>query len=107
MKILISNDDGFMSPGIELLTTIMRRFGDVTVVAPDSGRSGQSSAFTIGKPLRMDKVSEEPGLRRYVCSGTPTDCVKLALHEFFADEKPDLLVAGINHGANTSTAILY
>lgn len=107
MKILISNDDGIGSPGINLLTRVMRTIGDVTVVAPDGGRSGMSSAFTVSKPLRLDKVFEEPGLVKYVSNGTPTDCVKLGLNEIFADEKPDLLVAGINHGANSSTAVLY
>ena len=107
MKILISNDDGIDSPGIQLLTRIMRGFGDVTVVAPDGGRSGMSNAFTVGKPLRMDKISEEPGLVRYVSNGTPTDCVKLGINEVFNNELPDLLVAGINHGANSSTAVLY
>lgn len=107
MRILISNDDGIGSPGLDVLTRVMRRLGDVVVVAPDGGRSGMSNAFTVGKPLRMDKVSEEPGLVRYVSNGTPTDCVKLGLNEVFVNEKPDLLVAGINHGANSSTAVLY
>jgi len=107
MHILISNDDGWGAKGILTLVRVMRRFGDVTVVAPDGPRSGQSNAMTVGAPVSLDLVSEEEGLRVYTCSGTPTDCVKVALHQLFPAGGPDIVCSGINHGDNGTINVLY
>jgi 5'-nucleotidase len=105
--ILITNDDGLAAKGIKALTEYMRPLGDVVVVGPDGPRSGMSSAITVTLPTRLHKVHEEEGLKIYRCSGTPVDCVKLALHVIFKDKHPDLLVTGINHGTNSSISVVY
>ncbi len=107
MEIFITNDDGYRAPGLAALVEIMRPYGNVTVVAPAEGQSGMSSAMTVKLPVRLHKMVEEKGLTTYACSGTPTDCVKLAMHCLFNDKKPDLLVSGINHGSNASIAVIY
>lgn len=104
--ILITNDDGADAPGIKVLTELMMQIGDVIVMAPDGARSAQSNALTVTHPIRFTKLEEKPGLTRYSCTGTPTDCVKLALNEVF-DRKPDLLVSGINHGSNSAINVIY
>ncbi|OIP82489.1 MAG: 5'/3'-nucleotidase SurE [Porphyromonadaceae bacterium CG2_30_38_12] len=104
--ILITNDDGDAARGIAVLTQIMMQLGDVVVMAPDGPRSGQSNAITVSEPLRYRKIEEREGLVRYICTGTPTDCVKLALHDIL-DRKPDLLVSGINHGSNAAINVIY
>ena len=107
--ILISNDDGITAPGIAVLVRVMRRIGEVVVVAPDSPQSGMGHAITIGHPLRLDssRLFEEDGVEAYECSGTPADCVKLAKHMVLKDRTPDLVVSGINHGSNSSVNVLY
>ena len=77
--ILITNDDGDTAPGINVLTKLMMQIGNVVVMAPDGPRSGQSNALTVNHPIRYKKLEERDGLIRYACTGTPTDCVKLAL----------------------------
>lgn len=104
--ILISNDDGIDAPGILFLTKVMMNIGDVLVVAPDGPRSGQSNAITVTHPFRHSLVEEKEGLKRYVCTGTPTDCVKLAFNELI-ERKPDLVVSGINHGSNAAINVIY
>lgn len=104
--ILITNDDGDTANGIQVLTRLMMQLGDVVVMAPDGPRSGQSNAITVSHPLRYTKIEEREGLVRYKSNGTPTDCVKLALHDIL-DRKPDLLVSGINHGSNAAINIIY
>jgi len=104
--ILITNDDGHDANGIEVLTRLMTQIGDVVVVAPDGARSAQSNAVTVTHPIRFKKTEEKEGLIRYVCTGTPTDCVKLALNEI-VDRRPDLVVAGINHGSNSAINVIY
>ncbi|MDO9152633.1 MAG: 5'/3'-nucleotidase SurE [Paludibacter sp.] len=104
--ILITNDDGDTAKGIEVLTSIMMKLGDVIVMAPDGPRSAQSNALTVTHPIRFKKLEEKEGLVRYSCTGTPTDCIKLALNEV-VDRKPDLLVAGVNHGSNAAVNIIY
>jgi 5'-nucleotidase len=79
----------------------------VVVVAPDSPQSGMGHAITIGKPLRLDKVDIYENTEMYRCSGTPVDCVKLAVNKVFKGQKPDLCVSGINHGLNNSINVLY
>lgn len=103
--ILICNDDGYQAKGINELVKMVRHFGDIIVCAPDGARSGQSRAFSM-TPLTLKKISEEPGLTVYACSGTPVDCVKMAYHQV-CPRKPDLVLGGINHGDNASTNSHY
>lgn len=105
--ILVSNDDGIEARGIRTLIEIMQELGDVIVVAPDSPQSGMGHAITIGNTLRLTKTDIYPEIISYKCSGTPADCVKLAKHHVLKDNKPDLVVSGINHGSNTSISVLY
>lgn len=105
--ILVVNDDGITAPGIKALIEVMQEIGNVVVVAPDSPQSGMGHAITIGKPLRLDKVDLYEGVEMYKCSGTPVDCVKLAVNVIFKGKKPDLCVSGINHGLNNSINVLY
>ena len=106
-RILVVNDDGIDAPGIRALIEVMREIGDITVVAPDGPQSGMGHAITIGKPLRLDKVNLYEGVEMYKSSGTPVDCVKLAVNQIFRGEKPDLCVSGINHGLNNSINVIY
>jgi 5'-nucleotidase len=105
--ILVVNDDGITAPGIKALMDTMAEIGRVVVVAPDSPQSGMGHAITIGKPLRLDRVEVYDGIEMYSCSGTPVDCVKLAVNKVLKGQKPDLCVSGINHGLNNSINILY
>src|ERR1700753_3370982 len=105
--ILVVNDDGITAPGIKALLETMQQIGKVVVVAPDSPQSGMGHAITIGKPLRLDAVDIYDGIESYRCSGTPVDCVKLAVNKIFKGKKPDLCVSGINHGLNNSINVLY
>ncbi len=104
--ILITNDDGADAKGIAVLTRLMTQLGDVVVVAPDGPRSAQSNALTVTHPIRFKKIEESEGLTRYSCTGTPTDCVKLALNEIL-ERTPDMLVSGINHGSNSAINVIY
>ena len=105
--ILVVNDDGIAANGIRNLIKIMNDFGDVVVVAPDSPQSGKSHAITLEETIRCDKVKIDNGPQtEYSCSGTPVDCVKLALNKLL-DRKPDLCVSGINHGSNSSINVIY
>lgn len=105
--ILVSNDDGITAPGIGFLVQVMKEIGKVVVVAPNSPQSGMGHAITVGNSLRLDKVNVFDGIEAYECSGTPADCIKLAKHYVLKNERPDLVVSGINHGANTSVSVLY
>lgn len=104
--ILVTNDDGYQAKGIAALAEAMRDLGEVIVFAPDTHRSGMSSAITTTHPLRAWMYKKEEGFTGYACNGTPSDCVKLALNEF-VDRKPDLLVSGINHGSNAGISVIY
>jgi 5'-nucleotidase len=105
--ILVTNDDGISAPGIRNLIRIMNDFGEVVVVAPDKPQSGMGHAITIEATLRCDKVVIDKGHQvEYACSGTPVDCVKLAINQLM-DRKPDLCVSGINHGSNSSINVIY
>lgn len=106
MKILITNDDSIHAPGLMALVDCASGFGDVTVVAPAVPQSGQSSAITVQHPLRINNVGQYRGAELYTVTGTPVDCVKLALNSLF-DEKPDLILSGINHGSNSGNCIVY
>jgi 5'-nucleotidase len=105
--ILVSNDDGITSKGIRVLVSIMKRLGEVVVVAPDSPQSGMGHAITIGETLRRVEEDIFEDVQAYKSSGTPADCVKLAKHHVLKDRTPDLVVSGINHGSNTSISVLY
>ena len=104
--ILVSNDDGVEAPGIKFLVETLRSVADLLVVAPDSPRSGFGCSITAMHPINYKILREDPGLKICSCSGTPTDCIKLALN-VFTDRKPDLVVAGINHGDNSSVNVHY
>lgn len=104
--ILVTNDDGIDAPGIHELIQCVAVFGDVVAVAPDGPRSGQSSAISVNKVLTMTEHPDFNGAKMYSVEGTPVDCVKLALH-VLADRKPDLLLAGINHGSNSGNNVIY
>lgn len=105
--ILVVNDDGISANGIRNLIQIANDFGDVVVVAPDSPQSGKSHAITIEDTIRCEKVFFDDGPQKeYACSGTPVDCVKLAINKIL-DRKPDLCISGINHGSNSSINVIY
>jgi len=105
--ILVTNDDGITAPGIRMLIEIMNEIGEVVVVAPDSPQSAMGHAITINSTLHCDKINVTEGPQQeYSCSGTPADCVKLAINELL-DRKPDLCVSGINHGSNSSINVIY
>jgi 5'-nucleotidase len=102
MRILVTNDDGYLATGIQVLAEAARELGDVEVVAPDREQSATSHSLTLHHPLRVRTPSE--GV--HVVDGTPTDCVVLALGELLP-EKPDFVLSGINHGANLGDDVLY
>jgi 5'-nucleotidase len=104
--ILVTNDDGITSPGIRNLIEAAKGLGKVIVVAPDKAQSGMGHAITIGNPLRMDKVDMFGDVEAWQTSGTPVDCVKLAVDKIL-HRKPDLCISGINHGANHSINVIY
>ena len=102
MHILLSNDDGYLAPGLEALRRELSNLGDITVVAPDRNRSGASNSLTLDAPLRVEQI--RPSV--YAVNGTPTDCVHVAITGLL-DEEPDMIVAGINQGANLGDDVLY
>ena len=104
--LLLSNDDGVSAKGINFLIETLRPVADLLVVAPDSPRSGAGCAISSVVPIHYDVLRREPGLTVCSCTGTPVDCVKLALN-VFTDRKPDLVVGGINHGDNSSVNSHY
>jgi 5'-nucleotidase len=105
--ILVTNDDGVSAPGIQSLIAIMAEIGDVVVVAPDKPQSAMGHAITINSTLYLNKISKDGDpITTYSCSGTPVDCVKLAVNEILK-QKPDLCVSGINHGSNSSINVIY
>lgn len=105
MRILVSNDDGVFAPGLSALVTALQAVGEVVVVAPDRERSAISHAITMHKPLRAQPVNIA-GCTGWAVSGTPADCVMLGLRELL-DEPPDLVVSGINRGANLGEDVWY
>jgi 5'-nucleotidase len=105
--ILVTNDDGITAPGLRTLIRVMNTLGDVVVVAPDGPQSGMGHAVTINETLYCNQVRIDEGPQKeYKSSGTPADCVKLAVSELL-DRKPDLCVSGINHGSNSSINVIY
>lgn len=105
--ILITNDDGIVAPGIRALIAVMKEIGEVVVVAPDSPQSAMGHAITINNTLKLERVHIDNEIEQeYSCSGTPVDCVKIAVNEVLK-RKPDLCVSGINHGSNSSINVIY
>ena len=105
--ILVTNDDGINAPGIRTLISVVKNIGDVIVVAPDSPQSGMGHAITINSTLHSSRITPKNSeIIEYSCSGTPADCVKLAINELMP-RKPDLCVSGINHGSNSSINVIY
>ena len=104
MRILITNDDGIQSEGIQLLEEIARQFSDdVWVVAPNREQSGKGHALSLTEPIRFRKVGE----KHFAVDGTPTDCVMIAIHQIMKDQKPDLVLSGINRGCNLAEDMTY
>ncbi len=106
MKILITNDDGYAAPGIQILYETLQKNHEVTLVAPDREKSAVGHGISLNNPLRIESVRLDNGSKGYAVNGTPADCVKLALFELFATP-PDLVIAGINPGSNTGVNINY
>ena len=100
--ILISNDDGYQSGGIRYLVSFLSDMADILVCAPDGGRSGYSCAFSAVPPLYLHRRDNIPGAVVWSCSGTPVDCVKIALDQLLDGRMPDLVIGGINHGDNST-----
>lgn len=105
--ILVSNDDGINAPGIHRLVDYIADHGRIIVVAPDGPKSGQSSALTVNTPLRITRHPDYNGAEMYSVNGTPVDCVKLGIHAILNGVRPDLVLAGINHGSNAAINVLY
>src|SRR5689334_16846445 len=102
MRILLSNDDGYFAPGLAVLAETLSSLGEVVVVAPERDRSGASNSLTLDRPLAVRKSH----LGFHYVNGTPTDCVHLAITGLL-DELPDMVVSGINHGANMGDDTIY
>ena len=103
LKVLLSNDDGVYAEGIHALAYALADLAEIVIVAPDRNRSGASNSLTLDQPLRVTNI--EPNT--YSVQGTPTDCVHFALNELLKDDLPDLVLSGINHGANLGDDVLY
>ncbi len=103
MKILLSNDDGVHAEGLNMLAKELADLAEIIIVAPDRNRSGASNSLTLETPLRVSQFSDNV----YAVQGTPTDCVHFALNELLKDDLPDLVLSGINHGANLGDDVLY
>ena len=105
-NILVTNDDGIYSPGIFALWSAVKELGTVTVVAPDTEKSAVGHAITISDPIRIQKCNRHDGFEGYSVDGTPADCVKIAVNAL-CDRTPDIVVSGINSGANVGNNIIY
>jgi 5'-nucleotidase len=102
VRILVSNDDGYLAPGLQALADVARRFGEITVVAPEQNHSGASNSLTLARPLSVNRAANG----YFFVNGTPTDCVHIALTGLL-DHRPDLVVSGINNGQNMGDDTLY
>src|SRR3954470_10581885 len=102
-RILLTNDDGIHSDGLQTLERTLREVGDVFVVAPSSEMSGAAHSLTLARPLRIRRIDD----RHWTVDGTPTDCVTLALHKILMDVRPDICASGINHGGNLGDDATY
>jgi 5'-nucleotidase len=104
--ILVTNDDGVQAKGLRSLIEAVEPFGDVVIVAPDKPQSGMGHAITVNNILRLNESTLYPNYNAFTCTGTPVDCVKLAISQVL-HRKPDVLVSGINHGENSASNVLY
>lgn len=102
-RILVTNDDGIYSEGLRKLAEACSAYGDVTIVAPDREQSAASHALTLNRPLRLLQINDQ----EWIVDGTPTDCVNLAVLKLFKDNRPDLVVSGINFGPNLGDDVTY
>ena len=108
MNILLTNDDGYRAKGLKVLAGIMRQFGNVCVIAPKSHQSGMSMAVSMGgRAIAYRKLCDEGGTSWSYLDATPASCVKFALNTVFLDQRPDVVVSGINHGSNAASASCY
>ncbi len=107
MKILLTNDDGIYAPGLLALYECLKAYHEVNVVAPESEMSAVGHCITLSRPLRIQKVSRKGAFFGYAVTGTPADCVKIAVQELFNGNPPDIILSGINLGANVGVNILY
>jgi len=103
LRILLSNDDGVFAEGLNTLAAVLSDIADITIVAPDRNRSGASNSLTLESPLRVRQIEAQI----HSVQGTPTDCVHFALNELMKNNLPDLIITGINHGANLGDDTLY
>jgi 5'-nucleotidase len=106
MKILLTNDDGIMAPGIQAMYRQLKKSAEVTVIAPEAERSAVGHAITLFDPLRVQEFKGPRGFAGLALNGTPADCVKIAVRAIL-EEPPDLVISGINRGANVGTNVLY
>ena len=107
-RILVTNDDGYQAKGIASLVKILKKYGEVTVVAPKQHQSGMSMAVSLGfKPIAVKDMGEKDGAHWYYVDGTPASAAKYAVDVLFENNKPDICFSGINHGSNASTAMWY
>jgi len=104
--IFVTNDDGISSPGILFLVSVAKQFGDVAVIAPDKPQSGMGHAITINSTIRIGETKFHGVDIEYSCTGTPVDCVKMAVNKVL-QRKADLVLSGINHGSNSSINVIY
>jgi len=104
--ILVTNDDGIFAPGIKFLAKIASRYGRIVVVAPDKPQSGMGHAITINSTIRIQKTNYHKAEIEFSCTGTPVDCVKMAINHILK-KTPDLIISGINHGSNSSINVIY
>lgn len=104
--ILVTNDDGISSPGIRFLARVASKYGKIAVVAPDKPQSGMGHAITINSTIRIHKTNYHNAEIEYSCTGTPVDCVKMAVNHILK-RQPDLVVSGVNHGSNSSINVIY
>ena len=104
--ILVSNDDGIHAKGVHELISALKLIGDVVCVCPDSPQSGMSMALTVNNPLRITKLDSYKGVEMFKVSGTPVDCIKIAVDNLLS-RRPDLVVSGINHGSNAAINVVY
>lgn len=112
LQILVTNDDGYNTKGINILAEILTSYGNVTILAPKDPQSGKSTSLTLDAPLRLTEISKKKSangniINIWALTGTPTDCVKMAMNTIFKETLPNILVSGINHGSNASVASVY
>ena len=109
MRIMITNDDGYLSNGIRVLAEEASNFGEVIIVAPATGQSGKSHAITVCEPLKYSRHHDYvlPNVEVWSVHGTPVDCIKLGIHDMLEGRRPDVILSGINHGGNYSSSVHY